>query len=335
MPEHTESVDSIRQRFQNASPYPYVVLDSFILPERCAALLEEFPPFSESNARSDNGEPGRKSVHSDVSKLGPTWKQLGEFVSSPHFLGWMEAVTGIDGLLHDPTYFGAGAHESIEGEDLDFHVDFNFHPYSGHFRRLNILIYLNEDWQPQCGGELLLHGNPTGELDGLVEIPPIYNRCVIMESSDRSWHGFRRVAARHSRRSIALYLYTKEALPGQENSRTTVYRDWPLPTDLGDRETVTRLISRRLGHFNRLQTENEKLLLECQKMRRKMKKEHRALAETVASVAEPEDISWFVNQIDEEIEGLYNVNAVARRLREAIQMRWHWLGYLRKISGKK
>lgn len=73
---------------------------------------------------------------------------------SPEFIAFLERLTGIAGLRFDPDYYGGGTHESLHGEGLLPHIDFNYFPGSSWYRRLNLLLYLNQKWEESWGGNL-------------------------------------------------------------------------------------------------------------------------------------------------------------------------------------
>jgi hypothetical protein len=115
-------------------------------------------------------------------------------------------------------------------------VDFNYDQSRNLHRRLNLLIYLNKEWKEQWGGSIELHSNPRRPKEDRVKaFLPIFNRCVLFETNEHSWHGFKAVnlppEERHrSRKSISIYLYTRER-PQQEIAppHGTFYVHDPLP----------------------------------------------------------------------------------------------------------
>jgi hypothetical protein len=244
-------------RFQAGKPFKHVVIDGLLDPAFCGRLIEEFPPYDEKTFRNEHGHPG-KAVHQNVRELGPAYRTLDGLGRSPEFLSFVAKVTGISDLLHDPEYMGGGTHENLEEMELDPHVDFTVHKNSGLYRRINLLLYLNPEWDEAWGGGLELHVNPwlPARENPITTISPAFNRCVLFETSDRSWHGFRPIRLPRnkkglSRRSFAFYLYTREkpggfpAIPHD----LTVFVDRPLPPEFRPGRRLTEEDVRLLKHL--------------------------------------------------------------------------------------
>lgn len=258
--------DALAAFFAAADPFRHVVIDRFFRDEYCARLLAQFPAFERGNARNEAGEIGNKSTIEKIRGLGPAFAELDDLIQSQDFLDLVGRITGIDDLLYDPWYFGGGTHENREGQDLDAHIDFNRHPANRWHRRLNLIVYLNHEWQDDWGGSLQLHSNPRSTDDRIITITPEFNRAVIFETTETSWHGFPRITLPAdkrtlTRKSVALYFYTKER-PADETADThsTIYVDAPLPArfaaghtlDGADVDELRGLLARRDQHNQRL-----------------------------------------------------------------------------------
>ena len=246
-PSVVEKASTYAARFRAARPFPHLVVDEFLEGAFCRRLQQEFPAFDPGQARNELGEIGRKAAFSGLAALGPAYAEFDRLLQSAEFLGLVSKLTGVADPLYDPDYIGGGAHLNLNGQDLDQHVDFNFHPRTHAHRRLNLLLYLNDEWREEWGGCLDLQSNPRGarERNEVARIVPRANRCVIFETSERSWHGFSRVAmpedrADVGRRSIAVYFYTKERPAGETApSHGTVYVPPPLPEQFETGRTLT------------------------------------------------------------------------------------------------
>jgi Rps23 Pro-64 3,4-dihydroxylase Tpa1-like proline 4-hydroxylase len=265
-PQVQANIAQLASRFARREPFRHVVIDDFFDAATCARLLEEFPPFERGNARNEAGEPGNKSTIEKIRKLGPAYAALDDTIQTRDFLDLIGRITGIPDLLYDPWYFGGGTHENRHGQDLDAHVDFNRHPIERWHRRLNLIVYLNHEWDDAWGGSLELHSDPRAGDDRVELVTPLYNRAVIFETTEWSWHGFSRIALPEakqslSRRSIALYFYTTQR-PAEElaDTHSTIYVDRPLPERFrpgltlndGDVQELRILLARRDQHNQRL-----------------------------------------------------------------------------------
>jgi hypothetical protein len=211
----TNKLDFYRERFDAAEPFRHVLIEPFFDPGIAEAMLEEFPVPAGPATKNAFGGSNRKYARHDVRSIGPTYRLIDDYISSPKFALEMERLTGIKGLLYEAEYHGAGTHENLSGQGLDVHVDFNLHPRTGYHRRCNAIVYLNKEWEEGWGGNLEIHKNPWDfENDTFVSYPPLFNHCVLFETNEYSWHGFKRVqhpdGRQLSRKSFTFYMYTEE-----------------------------------------------------------------------------------------------------------------------------
>lgn len=267
--EYLKTPALLFERYDKAQPFRHLVLDDFFEPEHAESLLDQFPEFDVKKAMNENGEIGAKCVHDNLPELGKPYRALDEYIQSREFLDWLECVTGIDELVYDPDYFGGGTHENRHGQDLDPHVDFNKHPKTGLHRRLNLIIYLNHEWDDEWGGAIEFHKDPrlAPEENQIEYVQPKFNRAVLFETTHWSWHGFERINLPEgdndprSRKSVALYFYSKTRPPEEQTKpHSTIYVERPLPghiqpgTTLSDEDyqRIRILLARRDQHLQRL-----------------------------------------------------------------------------------
>lgn len=232
--------------FANAKPFRHVIIDNCFETGFCERLLQEFPDFDTRKAINEMGQVGGKAVNMAVREISNTYRALDEYIQQPEFLKLIEKITGIPDLLYDPDYIGGGTHENRHRQGLDSHVDFNYHPKTGWHRRLNLIIYLNKEWDETWGGNLELQADPWNPQEGDVKkVLPLFNRAVIFETNEYSWHGFQEIdLPEHkrdlSRRSFAIYLYTRERPSGERAaSHATIYVPAGLPKDLRQNEVLS------------------------------------------------------------------------------------------------
>ncbi|MEQ1947742.1 MAG: 2OG-Fe(II) oxygenase [Bryobacteraceae bacterium] len=252
--------DHHREAFVNAKPFKHWMIDDFFEPAFAEQLLEQFPSFDPKLARNELGEVRGKAVNTKIREISPAYQSLYGIIGSQPFLELVSRMSGIPDLIPDPKMYGGGTHENLHGQDLDVHVDFNYDEGQGLHRRLNLIVYLNKDWKTGWGGAIEIHSNPRDpEHDEIKAYDPLFNRAVMFETNEISWHGFPRIELppdqRHlSRKSISIYLYTKTR-PAEEVAppHMTFYVQRPLPKHIlpgytlteSDVHEIGELISRR------------------------------------------------------------------------------------------
>jgi hypothetical protein len=237
-----------RHAYAAAKPFPHAVFDNFFDEAVLDAVLAEFPPPAAQGWVRFESENERKLATQEVSDIGPQTLALLTELNSAPFLDFLCELTGISGLVADPYFRGGGMHQIVRGGHLNIHVDFNKDARTGLDRRLNVLLYLNRDWQPEWGGALELWNRDMTSCEE--RILPLFNRLVVFSTTEHSFHGHPTPLAcpeDRSRRSLALYYYTV-GRPGENGGpsdlRNTVWAEPRDPAEVARerrRELVRRL----------------------------------------------------------------------------------------------
>jgi hypothetical protein len=242
----TQQADHYRETFLHAAPFKHVVLENFFETAFAERLLSEFPSFDTKLAMNEMGELGGKAVNTKIREISPAYRELYETIGSKGFLDLMSRLSGIPDLIMDPKLYGGGTHDNRHGQELDAHVDFNYDEAENLHRRLNVIVYMNKEWKTEWGGAIEIHSNPWDHQHNQIRaFDPLFNRCVMFETNEYSWHGFPRIQLpedkRHlSRKSISIYLYTKDR-PAEEVApmHATFYVQRPLPPSIQEGRVLT------------------------------------------------------------------------------------------------
>lgn len=211
--------------YDAARPFPHMVIDDFLNPWIAKQVVTEMQGYNNWSFDSDNHDQGHQvnkyytpdlnQNPNDLYNLAaqaPQTKMVLDYLNSTDCLRFLEQLTGIDGLLPDMSLSGGGVHKSLNGGKLDVHVDFNVLADQGWHRRINLLIYLNEHWPTEWGGDLQLWEPDLSAC--ATTVAPVFNRAVVFNTTETSYHGHPvplNCPTDQARYSLALYYYTQHS----------------------------------------------------------------------------------------------------------------------------
>ena len=216
-------MDDITSDWDSLLPFPYKVIDGALNQRSAQLVSDNWSRLIEAGwTKYRNKKCGLSNLHLMPEAIVPVIEGMYSRVNRD----FLERLSGIENLLPDWTMFGGGLHHVSNGGSLGMHVDFNSMPMGigcervQVYRRINVMLYLNRDWKRAYGGQLFLGRNRE------VEVEPIFNRMIIFESSETSWHGHPIPLdgpSGYARRSIAWYWYTLAKPEWFENPHSTIY----------------------------------------------------------------------------------------------------------------
>ncbi len=222
-----ESIAVHKQTYQSDQPYPHIVIDDFLNSSIAKQAMEAFPQIKDEGWIHYVHVNEKKHGLNKMDLLPEYIQHLITELNKPEFVAYISQLTGIEGLVADDSLEGGGLHQTERGGYLNIHADFTVHPHRRNWRRrVNILIYLNEGWQEDYKGQLELWSRDMKMC--VKQISPLFNRCVIFNTDEDSFHGLPDPIAcpdDMTRKSIALYYYTEEKT--RPAKRATNYKARP------------------------------------------------------------------------------------------------------------
>ncbi len=205
--QRIDTQENISQ-FKSASPFPHIVLDNVIEQNALRDLVSKYPNVTEKKWWVYDNALERKYAFNDLSQLDEAFRTFFSEVNSKEFVEQLQNLSGVTNLIHDDALRGGGLHQIVRGGKLDVHEDFNVHHELKAFRKLNLIVYLNENWNESWHGDLQLWNSDMTQCEKT--ILPIFNRVVIFRTDMKSNHGHPDPLAcpeGMTRKSLATYFY--------------------------------------------------------------------------------------------------------------------------------
>jgi hypothetical protein len=247
--------DELGRTYRASKPFPHMFFESLLEPEVAHRLAAEFPMEATDHWVRYRHVNENKASIDRWEDLPHTIAALLRELNSPRFMALLTEITGIQGLIPDPNIDGGGMHQAWTGGFLNVHTDFTMHRHEPTWRRrCNLILYLNENWNPDWGGAIEVW--EPGMSRCADSMPCLLNRALLFDTPN-ALHGFPeplRCPETTSRKSLQLYYYTVDETPREGVVATTYYAR---PKDSLVKRAMVRLdnlalraydtIKRRLG----------------------------------------------------------------------------------------
>lgn len=215
-------VSGMVESYASSYPYPYAFFDGLFDEALLDDINSEIDQADfEKDIRSIEGvEVKTRSNFNDNESLPPATRRLFELINGGKFLNIVSKLTGIGGLISDPYYDGGGINVIENNGTLAVHVDGTTQHRMQVCRRINAILFLNDDWDPGWNGyheqwdyvnKDLSPFDDDQEWKCIRKILPKKNRLFFFTTNDHSWHGHAgvlNVPDGVQRRSLIAYYYT-------------------------------------------------------------------------------------------------------------------------------
>jgi len=194
-----------------------------LLPESVAVEIREAFPDTRGMRLLDSFRE-RKYTSKSLDKFSPILAEITMAFQQRNVLEAVAAITGTRDAVGDPLLYAGGISAMKKGHFLNPHID-NSHDYEQkNYRVLNLLYYCSPDWKPEFGGNLELWDE---SVTTPIEIPSLFNRLVLMETNERSWHSVNEVKVDSLRCCVSNYYFSPHSPNGYETTHVTFFQGRP------------------------------------------------------------------------------------------------------------
>ena len=242
-----KNINNSLKEYSKDAPFDHCVIDNFFRLEIAKNLEQDFPDYDSVFLQNYNNSIEVKKINNIWNHFPKTTYQVLNYLNSNEFVSLLEKkIFNNNRLYSDMGLNGGGWHIHKSGGKLNTHLDYSIHPKLGLQRKLNIIIYLNSNWNENWGGSLGLWGNKSPKQPGklIKSIAPKFNRAVIFDTTQNSWHGLPdpiKCPKNEYRKSLAVYYLCD---PPEKVSKRGKALFAPSESQKGDKE-VLDLIKKR------------------------------------------------------------------------------------------
>jgi Rps23 Pro-64 3,4-dihydroxylase Tpa1-like proline 4-hydroxylase len=216
--------DQLRTEFHRPKSVQtrYVAIDD-VLPESLAReIFESFPPVESMRLLDSFRE--RKYTSKALDRMSELMAAATFAFQTPEMIQVVSEITGFKDMEGDPHLYAGGISTMTQGHFLNPHIDNSHDSERRLYRMLNLLYYVTPDWQTESGGNLELWDDRVRQRE---EIPSRFNRLVLMETNDRSWHSVNAVNAAGKRCCVSNYYFSPHPPGGKDHFHITFFMARP------------------------------------------------------------------------------------------------------------
>jgi Rps23 Pro-64 3,4-dihydroxylase Tpa1-like proline 4-hydroxylase len=242
----TRRQDEARGAFRLPQRIPSFTLDGLLPADAAHAIYQAFPPAEGLVLKHTLGQ--RKYVGYQMSRYDPLLEEIVYAFQAAPVVALVSAITGIAELLPDDKLYAGGVSLMAQGHYLNPHLDNSHDLGRANYRALNLLYYVTPDWGDDYGGHLELWdagpGKPRRTLHSR------FNRLVVMQTDERSWHSVSKVLHPGRRCCVSNYYFSPHPVGRDASYHVTSFRGWPRQkaADLLMRaDSAVRLAVRKVG----------------------------------------------------------------------------------------
>lgn len=219
-----KDADALREDFNRDRGIPtrFTAIDNLFPEDLARRIYKAFPSREEMRLLDSFRE--KKYTSKSLDKFDSLISDATFAFQDQRVIAAVSNITGQKEVVGDPHLYAGGISAMAQGHFLNPHIDNSHDGEQKNYRILNLLYYVTPDWQPENGGNLELWDTSVKEV---VEIPSLFNRLVLMETNDKSWHSVNEVKPDGLRCCVSNYYFSPISPNGYETTHVTFFQARP------------------------------------------------------------------------------------------------------------
>jgi Rps23 Pro-64 3,4-dihydroxylase Tpa1-like proline 4-hydroxylase len=234
--------DRLRSAFERSGigRTRFAVIDDVLPVDIATSIWRAFPAVDKMRLLSSFRE--HKYTSKSLDTMDPLIHDALFAFQTSEVIAEVARITGIRDMVGDPKLYAGGISAMTKGHFLNPHID-NSHDFEGkRYRVLNLLYYVTPGWMSEFGGNLELWDDRVRKR---IEIPSVFNRLVIMETNQTSFHSVNEVKVEGTRCCVSNYYFSPHSPNGKDVFHITFFQGRP-------EQPLRRLLSAADGYARNL-----------------------------------------------------------------------------------
>ena len=219
----TADLPRLRDAFIHSGPIRHVIVDNLLPSEVAESVYRAFPAFDSMVRHVSLRE--SKSIAVQMNRYAPLAEESIYAFQDAEVVRLVGQITGLLGLQPDPHLYAGGLSAMKARDYLNPHIDNSHDKDRRLWRVLNLLYYVTPGWSPDRGGSLELWPDGPGTAPRV--IPSLFNRLVIMETHQTSWHSVNPISGDGIRSCVSNYYFSPEPARADDEFHITFFRGRP------------------------------------------------------------------------------------------------------------
>lgn len=204
-------------------PVPFTIIDNFLPAELFDAIVADIKNIPKENYTVFSNTSSHR-LECRRFENAPLLQSISLSFNSSEFIHWLEKISKVEKLIPDPHLRGGGLARVSTDKTLALHTDFNWNDQLMLNRKVNLILYLTPNWQPEWNGDLEFWDFDKKEC--LVKIEPKANRLAFWNYDPRLIHGLSKVLSMPddiTRDNLIHFYYTSNATWDVDPKRSQFY----------------------------------------------------------------------------------------------------------------